>query len=65
MFNSQELELLSCSLLAMRDLCESDLLITEDEKFLSRVRTDISEIDTLMGKVRALEGQNQNWHTGA
>ena len=65
MFNSQELELLSCSLLAMRDLCESDLLITEDEEFLSSVRTNISEIDTLMGKVRTLEGQNQNWHTGA
>jgi hypothetical protein len=65
MFNSQELELLSCSLLAMRDLCESDLLITEDEEFLSSVRINISEIDTLMGKVRALEGQNQNWHTGA
>lgn len=65
MFNSQELELISCSLLAMKDLCESDLLITEDEEFLSSVRTNISEIDTLMDKVRALEGQNQNWHTGA
>jgi hypothetical protein len=65
MFNSQELELISCSLLAMKDLCESDLLITEDEEFLSSVRTNISEIDTLMDKVKALEGQNQNWHTGA
>jgi hypothetical protein len=65
MFNSQELELLSCSLLAMKDLCESDLLITEDEEFLSSVRTDIAEIETLQAKVQALEGQNQNWHTGA
>lgn len=54
MFNSQELELISCSLLAMRDLCESDLLITEDEEFLSSVRTNIAEVDTLMAKVQAL-----------
>ena len=54
MFNSQELELISCSLLAMRDLCESDLLITEDEEFLSSVRTNLAEVDTLMAKVQAL-----------
>ena len=65
MFDSKELELLSYSLTAMKELQEADLFITENEEFLSRVRTQIKETDALMAKVKALTGQNQNWHTGA
>lgn len=54
MFNSQELELISYGLTALKDFQEADLLITSDEEFLSRVRSDIAETDALMAKVKAL-----------
>jgi hypothetical protein len=52
MFDSKELELLSYSLMAMKELQEADLFITENEEFLSRVRIEIKETDALMAKVK-------------
>jgi hypothetical protein len=54
MFDSKELELLSYSLMSMKELQEADLFITENEEFLSLVRTQIKETDALMAKVKAL-----------
>lgn len=54
MFTSEELNLISLSLMAMKDLCEADLIITEDEEFLSKVRSEMIEIDELSRKVKSL-----------
>ena len=54
MFTSEELQLISYGLIAMKDLAEVDLMITDDEDFLSKVKSEIIEIDSLSAKVKSL-----------
>lgn len=55
MFTSKELELLSLSLVAMKDLAQVDLMVSGDDfDFRRRVEAEIVEIDTLMSKVKSL-----------
>ena len=55
MFTSKELELLSLSLIAMKDLAQVDLMVAgDDSDFCRRVEAEIVEVDALMSKVKSL-----------